>query len=79
MALILSLETSSEICSVCLHDNYTILAMKESSEAFSHTRKITVFIEECFQKANRSMRELKAIEVSHGPGSYTGLYLQLQP
>ncbi len=73
MALILNLETSSEICSVGLSENGQIITIKESDEAFSHTRKITLFISEVLKIANKEMNDLDAISVSHGPGSYTGL------
>lgn len=73
MPLILSLESSSEVCSVCLHDGGDLLSIVESDEAFSHTRKITVFIEKCLSKVNRKFKDLDGIAVSNGPGSYTGL------
>lgn len=73
MALILSLETSSEVCSVCLHENEKILSIIETKEAFSHTRKITLFITECLKIANKEIHQLNAIAISDGPGSYTGL------
>ena len=73
MAIILSLETSSPVCSVCLHDGEDLLSIVETSEAFSHTRKITVCINECLEEANLEIQDLQAVAVSHGPGSYTGL------
>ena len=73
MALILNLETSSEICSVCLSEGGKILALKEDNEAFSHTRRITLFISEVLKQSKRNIKELDAVAISHGPGSYTGL------
>ena len=73
MSLILSLETSSEVCSVCLHEDEKILKIVESTEAFSHTRKITLFIASCFEGTGKRIEDLSAIAVSQGPGSYTGL------
>ncbi|GLR18649.1 tRNA (adenosine(37)-N6)-threonylcarbamoyltransferase complex dimerization subunit type 1 TsaB [Portibacter lacus] len=73
MAKILSLESSSEVCSVCVSDENEILSLIETTEPFSHTRKMTLFIQQCLSEANISMQELDAVAVSDGPGSYTGL------
>ncbi|WP_235297590.1 tRNA (adenosine(37)-N6)-threonylcarbamoyltransferase complex dimerization subunit type 1 TsaB [Portibacter marinus] len=73
MAYILSLESSSRVCSVALSNKDQLIYLKESSEPFSHTRKITLFIQECLQESGISVNQLEAIAVSHGPGSYTGL------
>ncbi len=73
MALILSLESSSEVCSVCLHEDGEILSLVESKEAFSHTRKITVFIQQCLSEGAKDINDVSAIAISGGPGSYTGL------
>ena len=73
MSLILGLESSSSLCSVALFEDDRTVALRESDEAFSHTRKITVFIQEVLKKRQRSISELDAVAISSGPGSYTGL------
>lgn len=73
MAKILCLETATEVCSVCIHEDGVLLAMEESKEAFEHSKMITVFIQECLRKASLKITELDAVAVSSGPGSYTGL------
>ena len=40
---------------------------------YSHAEKLHVFIEEILKEANLKFSDLKAIAVSQGPGSYTGL------
>lgn len=40
---------------------------------FSHSKNITIFIKTCLEEAKVEMRQLSAISVSSGPGSYTGL------
>ena len=40
---------------------------------YSHAEKLHVFIEECIKESNISFKDLSAIAVSQGPGSYTGL------
>jgi len=74
MALILSLETSTKVCSVCLSNNDTIIAKKELFEANSHASHLTVFIEDLFKELKDiDLKDIDAVAVSSGPGSYTGL------
>lgn len=73
MALILNIETSTEICSVCISDGLQILAKKEISDEKSHASKLTVFIQEFFEQLKIKASDLSAVAVSQGPGSYTGL------
>ena len=49
------------------------MALKESSEDKSHASRLTVFIEELLTGAGIKIRDLEAVAVSKGPGSYTGL------
>ena len=74
MALILSLETSTKVCSVCLSKGEEIIAKKELYEANSHATHLTVFIQELFENLdNYTIKDIDAVAVSSGPGSYTGL------
>jgi tRNA threonylcarbamoyladenosine biosynthesis protein TsaB len=73
MALILCLETATEVCSVALFRDDTLLGIRESSERNVHSAMLTSFIEEVVKSANVSYHALGAIAVSMGPGSYTGL------
>lgn len=73
MAAILSLETSTDICSVALHEQGTLLATSEVHIEQSHASKLAVLIDQVLKNAGVSSRNLKAVAVSAGPGSYTGL------
>ena len=73
MALILNIETSTEVCSVSLANNGEVLFLKESTEGMNHSRLLTVFIEQIFTDKNLDIKTLDAVAVSKGPGSYTGL------
>ncbi len=73
MALILNIETSTEVCSVSLAKNGHLLSKKESNEGFNHSKILTVFIEELFKENHIQPKKLDAVAVSKGPGSYTGL------
>ena len=74
MAFILNIETATKNCSVSLANEGKTIACKEIAEQnFSHAEKLHVFIEELLQENNLTYKDLKAIAVSQGPGSYTGL------
>ena len=73
MPLILNIETSSTICSVCLAKDGVLIDYREDKQGNSHARVLTVFIEDLMQKNNIAFNQLDAIAVSAGPGSYTGL------
>ena len=70
---ILCIETGTEVCSVSLSQNSTILGTLESSEPQAHARLLAVFIDRLLRKNSISPKDLNAIAVSEGPGSYTGL------
>lgn len=73
MALILSLETSTTVCSVALHDNGKLIASAEMHKEQSHASKLAVLIDQVVNLADVSMNALQGVAVSEGPGSYTGL------
>jgi tRNA threonylcarbamoyladenosine biosynthesis protein TsaB len=73
MPLILNIETSSTICSVCLAKDGKLTDYRMDSEGNSHARVLTVFIEDLMKKNNLALADLDAVAVSAGPGSYTGL------
>ena len=73
MATILNIETSTEVCSVNLARNGEILFEKESLEGLNHSRFLTVFIEDILKENHFKTKEIDAVAVSKGPGSYTGL------
>jgi tRNA threonylcarbamoyladenosine biosynthesis protein TsaB len=59
---------------VALAKNGDTILCKEIAEAgYSHAEKLHVFIEEILKETAVTVPELKAIAVSKGPGSYTGL------
>jgi tRNA threonylcarbamoyladenosine biosynthesis protein TsaB len=73
MALILSLETSTAVCSVALHDNGKLIAAAEIYKEQSHASKLAVLIDQVMKVAGLSLDAINAIAVAQGPGSYTGL------
>ncbi|MHC5308763.1 tRNA (adenosine(37)-N6)-threonylcarbamoyltransferase complex dimerization subunit type 1 TsaB [Myroides sp. LJL116] len=74
MVTILNIETSTKNCSVSLSQNGVLVQIKEiAEENFSHAEKLHVFIEELLQNNQMNFKDLSAVAVSQGPGSYTGL------
>tara|TARA_Y100000389_G_C17437566_1_gene506467 strand:+ start:414 stop:1100 length:687 start_codon:yes stop_codon:yes gene_type:complete len=74
MAYILHIETSTKQCSVALaYKGKPLFSRVLNSESFSHNEKLHLFISEVLEEANLKPKQLDAISVSKGPGSYTGL------
>lgn len=74
MAFILNLETATKTCSVVLAHNGDIISSQElTTEKFSHAEKLNIFIQDVLKEADMSLKEIDAVAVSAGPGSYTGL------
>lgn len=73
MALILSLETSTSICSVSLHESEKLIATNEVHIAQSTASKLALMIDDVKRIAGIALNQLDAVGVASGPGSYTGL------
>ena len=71
--MILNIETSTELCSVALSRGTDCLAVRENSDGRNHAALLTLFIEEVLNANSISVKQLDAVSVSSGPGSYTGL------
>ena len=73
MALILCIETGTDICSVGLSRDGELISLRESDEGRDHAKRVGVFVDELLRENNVAPDELDAIAVGMGPGSYTGL------
>ena len=74
MPYILNIETATKNCSVALaKEGKTIVCKEMAEDGYSHAEKLHVFIAEVLQELQLSFKDLAAIAVSQGPGSYTGL------
>ncbi len=71
---ILHLETATKVCSVALSLNGQIKQLKEIQEAgFSHGENLTLLIEDALKSEGITAKQLSAVSIASGPGSYTGL------
>lgn len=73
MALILNIETSTEVCSVALAHNGVVVCSRESMSGMHHAELLTVYINEILAESGFAIEQIGAVSVSGGPGSYTGL------
>ena len=73
MALILSIETGTDICSVALANDGELMALRESDEGRDHAKKVALFVDELLRETGVQPSDIDAIAVGKGPGSYTGL------
>jgi len=73
MSTILQIETATPVCSVAVSVNGITVALVEETAQNIHASKLTLFIDEAMKKAGITYKQLDAIAVSKGPGSYTGL------
>lgn len=71
--LILHIETATDICSVALSEGEQLCALVESGPERSHASLLNPFIRQALEKAGKQFRDIAAVAVSKGPGSYTGL------
>lgn len=73
MALILNIDTATEVCSVAIARDGRVVAMRENGEGLNHSTLLGVYVDEALREARLSVADLDAVAVSMGPGSYTGL------
>lgn len=73
MARILSIDTSTSICSVALHNQGIIVAHTETFLDKSHSRNVSHMVEHILAITETNAKDLDAFAVSAGPGSYTGM------
>lgn len=73
MSTILSIETATKSCSVALHEEGQLLGTQELHIDRSHSEYLAQMIKDLLGYTGKSMRDLSAVAVSKGPGSYTGL------
>jgi len=73
MALILNIDTATEKASICLAQEGKALALAGNLTQKEHAAWLHPAIEQMMQQTGYRLRDLQAVAVTAGPGSYTGL------
>jgi tRNA threonylcarbamoyladenosine biosynthesis protein TsaB len=73
MSLILNIDTATETASICLAENGRPISLVQNENQQDHASWLHTAIEQMMQQANYEMKDLHAVAVGAGPGSYTGL------
>lgn len=77
MAYILHIDTSAENSLVALSKDGELLSMEQNTEARKHAATINVNVDAVLSANSISLKDLDAVSVCGGPGSYTGLRIGL--
>ena len=74
MSLILNLETSSKNCSISLSSEGKLVDHFElEDDKYRHSELLTSSIQNILSKNNSNVKDLDAVSIGVGPGSFTGL------
>lgn len=73
MTYILCIETATDICSVSISGDGACLSASELPEGNRHSAGLTNLIRKVCEEAGLHLKDMSAVAISDGPGSYTGL------
>ncbi len=71
--LILAFETSAKAASVALHDGTKLLAEAYQNTGMTHSQTLMVMAEDILKQCEFTPRDVTAVAVAAGPGSFTGV------
>ena len=77
MSLILNIDTAIETASICLSEDEKVLKLAINEHQKDHAAWIAVAIQKMMNETGVQLKQLNAIAVTIGPGSYTGLRVGL--
>lgn len=75
--LLLSMDTASTTLSLALSDGKNVLASFEEKMIRGQAERLIPEIQALFEKAGREVKDLSAVAVGVGPGSFTGVRVAL--
>ena len=71
--LILAFETSAKAASVALTEDGKLLAESYQNTGLTHSQTLLVMAEDLLKQCGKTVREVTAVAVAEGPGSFTGV------
>lgn len=71
--LLLAFETSAKAASVALHDGQRLLGESYQNTGLTHSQTLLVMAEDLLKTCGVAAREVTAVAVAAGPGSFTGV------
>lgn len=74
---ILGIETATQVCSVALLENKTVLGELNIYQKNVHAEKLFGLIQQLLANHQLSPKKINAVAISIGPGSFTGLRIGL--
>lgn len=73
MSCILHIDTSTEVCSVAVSENGSVIFHEEDFAGPSHSTRLAGMVDSAMSFTDNHAIPFDAVAVSSGPGSYTGL------
>ena len=70
---ILAIDTSSEICSVAILENDTVVAENSLNDGKTHSENLMTIMENILTENKTKLNDIDMIACSVGPGSFTGI------
>lgn len=70
---ILAIDTSSEICSVAILENDTVVAENSLNDGKTHSENLMTIMENILVENETKLNDIDMIACSVGPGSFTGI------
>lgn len=77
MAIILNIDTSGEMASICLARDGNSMVQDVNMSQKDHASWISLAIRKIVDETGLEMKDIEAVAVTFGPGSYTGLRVGL--
>ena len=71
--LLMAFETSAKAGSVALHDGEKLLAQSVCNTGLTHSQTLMVMAEDLLKNCNMTPKDVTAVAVAAGPGSFTGV------
>ena len=70
---ILSIDTSSKICTICIYEDNNVLIELNNDDERTHSQKLMPMIQKAFESVNLTLNDINLIACAKGPGSFTGI------